>query len=80
MNEQDAVFVVRGQRQRWRDAWEIVYEHVFASRQEAMVIHRMGETQLPAIYWTVERMAYGHMEFAVWRFDQLVKEMTEGVE
>ena len=82
MNEQDEVFVVRGYQSLPNDheAPLIVYQHVFASRQEAMVIHRMGESWLPSLYWTVERMAYGHMEFAVWMFDQLVKEMTEGVE
>ena len=50
MNEQDAVFVVRGYQTLPNDheAPEIVYQHVFASRQEAMVIHRMGESWLPS--------------------------------
>ncbi len=72
------VWIVRGYHSRDDgDTPEIVYEHAFASRQEAMVIQRMGETQLPAIYWTVERMKYGNMEFASYMFDRLVKDFAD---
>lgn len=82
MNENSEVWIVRGYSSLPSDyeAPEIVYSHAFATHDDAAAMQRRGETELPNIYWTVDRMPYANTEYAGWVFDQLVFEITtEGV-
>jgi len=79
MNDQAEVWIVRGYQTLPNDheAPEIVYEHAFPTRDEAMAIQRRGELELPMLYWTLDRMNYGNMEFASYMFDKLVEDFAD---
>jgi hypothetical protein len=78
MNEIRSVWIVRGYHSRDDgDTPELVYEHAFPTRDEAIAIQRRGERELPVLYWTLDRMNHGHIEFASYMFDRLVKDFAD---
>jgi hypothetical protein len=52
-----------------------VYERAFGTKDDAEQMKQRGETKLPDIYWTMDRMNFGSSEYADYEFDTLVKEL-----
>jgi len=84
MNEIRSVWIVRGYYGYYgyhdrddEDTPELVYEHAFPTRDEAMAIQRRGKTELPMLDWTLDGMNYGNMDFANHMIDKLLEEMGE---
>jgi len=78
MNDQAEVWIVHGYHSRDDgDTPEIVYAHAFPTKDEAMAIQHRGKLELPMLYWAVEHMNHGHMEFANYMFDRLVKDFAD---
>jgi len=80
MNEIRSVWIVRGYHDRDdEDTPELVYEHAFPTRDEAMAIQRRGKTELPMLDWTLDGMNYGNMDFANHMIDKLLEEFADEV-
>lgn len=79
MNEMRYIWIVRGYQSLPNDheAPKIVYEHAFGTRDDADALLSRGETELPTLYWTRDRMNYGQVLFANYMFESLVTDMEE---
>ena len=76
MNEIVEVWVVRGYMGLPGNGEETrVYERAFSTKNEAEKMKQRGETQLPDLYWVLDRMNFGPGSLADYEFDTLVKEL-----
>ena len=62
--DRKTVWILRGYRNLPDVEAEVVYTHAFATKAEALEIYRRGTAELPHIYWEINSLNYGHMEFA----------------
>ena len=62
--DRNTVWILRGYRNLPDVEAEVVYTHAFATKAEALEIYRRGTAELPHIYWEINSMNYGCVEFA----------------